>query len=210
MIRRLILGCWAAVAVGQTAPAPTQVSFRFERPVVGVAVPKYVIAIRQDGTGSYKAEIAGGQPVERELRFDPATVTAAFDGSKLLRESKAPCASKAKNIADTGTKTIESTDTEAVCQFNYSENKGAVQLTEFFQGIEFTLEEGRALDFKHRFDRLGLDAEMIVLGEAAETRKAVGLEVIAPTLRSIAGDTDLIERVRLRAAKLLEAVERRK
>jgi len=119
------------------------------------------------------------------------------------------CASKLKNIADTGTKTLAYRDagTEGSCTYNYSENKAVVQLTSIFQGIEQTLEEGRALDFKHRFDRLGLDAEISSLVSAVEQGSALELGNIAPTLQSIAGDTELMQRVRLRAAKLLEQAQ---
>ena len=192
----------------------SQVRFTFERAVPGVLVPRYVMLLRSDGTGEYKAETtitqtSGLQRVERPLVFTPATVKSALEAIHLLRSSGVPCASKLKNIADTGTKTLEyrDGDGDGTCTYNYSENKGAMQLTDLFQGVELTLEAGRALDFKHRFDRLGLDAEIASLTTEVESGHALELGNIASTLRSIAGDTDLIQRVRLRAAKLLERAQ---
>ncbi len=73
-----------------------------------------------------------------------------------------------------------------------------------FLAIAFTMDEGRRLDFLHRYDRLGLDAEMITLAHEVDEGRAMELGTIAPTLDAIAGDTALMQRVRLRAAKLLE------
>jgi hypothetical protein len=198
-----------AVPVGKP-----RVSFKFEHAVKGVAVPRYTIEMNGDGTGSYHAEIpVSGSPdaqiVERPMVFTPGMVKNVMGAVGVLHSSKEPCASKMKGIADTGTKTVAYRDAagEGGCTFNFSENKGAVRLTELFIGMEYTLQVGRALELKHRFDRLGLDAEMISLGESVESGRALELANIGAVLRSIAGDTELIERVRLRAAKLLERAQ---
>ncbi len=213
----LLSGQNAVPSVAQSQESLTaafHVSFSFERPVPGIAVPRYSIEIREDGTGRYRAEIPAAQSselqiIERPLVFSSSTVKGAHESVHMVHSSASPCASRLKNIADTGTKTLIYRDAngDGTCTYNHTENKGAIQLTELFQGIELTLEEGRVLDFKHRFDRLGLDAEMATLVSAVDAGHALELENIAPTLRSIASDTELIERVRLRAAKLLERAE---
>ncbi len=68
------------------------------------------------------------------------------------------------------------------------------------------MDEGRRLEFLHRYDRLGLDAEMISLAEQVESGRALELGTISPTLASIADDTAVIQRVRLKAQKMLEQV----
>ncbi len=214
MIRALLLAlalCGSALSAG----AQQQIAFHFDRPVPGVLVPHYSFELHDDGSATYHAEVrtpgvSEPQPLEKTLTFAPATVRRVFEAAAAMRASTTPCASKVKNIADTGMKTIvyKSSEGETPCSFNYTENKGAVQLTDLFQGFELTLEAGRTLMFKRRFDRLGLDAEMASLAEEAESGRAQGLEAIAPTLRSIAADTELIERVRVRAGKLLERTEK--
>jgi hypothetical protein len=47
---------------------------------------------------------------------------------------------------------------------------------------------------------------MITLSQEAEAGRALELGTIAPTLAAIADDTALIQRVRLRAQKMLEQV----
>lgn len=193
--------------------ATLQVAFKFDRPVAGVTVPHYTIEVHGDGIGLYHAELPianslDTRKIDRPLAITPASTKTVFELLDTLQSSNVPCASKMKNIADTGTKTLTYRDSKGngACTYNFSENKAVAQITDFFLTIEFTLEEGRALDFKHRFDRLGLDAEMTILAAAVESGRAKEVGNIAATLRSIAGDTELIERVRLRAAKLLEGV----
>ncbi len=213
MIRSLF-GIALLLGVCGSAVAQQQITFRFDRPTPGVPVPHYRFEMREDGGGSYHAEMpragsAETQTVEKTLTFSAETVRRALEAAAAMRASETPCASKLKNIADTGMKTVvyRNAEAETTCTFNYTENKGALQLAELFQGTELTLEAGRALDFKRRFDRLGLDAEMIGLAAAVDDGRAQGLETIAGTLRSIAADNDLIERVRVRAGKLLDRVE---
>ena len=129
-----------------------------------------------------------------------------FKAARELNEFNGVCASKLKNIADTGKKTLSysAADGHGSCEYNYSENKGVTMLTDTFMGIAYTLDEGRRLEFLHRYDRLGLDAEMITLSQEVDAGRALELGTIAPTLAAIADDTAVLQRVRLRATKLLE------
>jgi hypothetical protein len=63
---------------------------------------------------------------------------------------------------------------------------------------------GRKLDFERRFDRLGLDAELLSLENAVKSKDALELGNIASTLKTIASDTDVMQRARMRAGKLLD------
>jgi enoyl-CoA hydratase/carnithine racemase len=75
-----------------------------------------------------------------------------------------------------------------------------------FLAIAYTIDEGRRLAFLHRYDRLGLDAEMISFGQELDAGRALELGTITPTLAAIADDTALIQRVRLKARKMLEQI----
>jgi hypothetical protein len=92
-----------------------------------------------------------------------------------------------------------------LCVYNYSENKIVQSLTDIFLGIASTLDEGRKLEFLHRYDRLGLDAEINSFADEVKEGRAIELGTISPTLAAIADDTAVIQRVRLRAAKMLES-----
>lgn len=203
--------------------AAATLTFRFERP--GLPVPEYSLALHSDGTGTYAARYAppsqqtsryGGveatetappEQVSRPIQLSEATTARLFEQARTVGYFQHPCEAKAKNIADTGKKvlTYAGPDGAGTCTFNYTENKLIAGLTDTFFGIAYTLEEGHTLASSHRFDHLGLDSEMIQFTEAVKEGRALEIGVIAPTLRSIAEDPQLIERVRARATQLLSA-----
>lgn len=220
----MVLGI-ASSALGQpvssTEPPAVlqgQVSFQFER--AGLPVPRYTLEIHEDGTGRYQADEAasvpnqsssaaqyvGGKHIDRTIVLSPATVAKIFKQARSLDRFNIVCDSKAKNIANTGKKTLSyvGVDGKGSCVYNYSDNKNVTALSDMFLAIAFTLDEGRRLEFFHRYDRLGLDSEMSTLAHEAEAGRALELGTIAPTLGLIEADTALIQRVRLQAGKLLE------
>lgn len=233
MIRLALLLSLAAVSQAQTVPpsggqanpagdtaTSSEVSFQFERP--GLPVPKYSIVAHEDGTGTYQAQIApvsgGGsamgvsaaaQPVSQPLRISSLTTQTIFKTARSLDRFNIPCESKAKNIADTGKKTLsyKGPDGQGSCLYNYSENRAITQLTDTFQAIAQTMDEGRKLQFLHRFDRLGLYSEMDVLSHEVEAKRVQELGNIAPALRSIVSDEAVMQKVRERAAHLLALAE---
>ena len=210
-----VLGLLVAAAQGQEV---AKVTFQFDRPVVGVETPRYRFVIAEDGRGKYHAELAAPKGaaedvqapgIDKEVTISSPTTAKIFELARAADRFRVECASKAKGIADTGKKTLRyvGADGSGECSYNYSDVKAVVGLTEIFQRIEATLESGRRMDFKRRFDRLGLDAEMITLGNLVEGGQASNLETIVPTLRAIASDTELLERVRTRAEKMLQKAD---
>lgn len=198
------------------AATPAEVSFQFDRP--GLPVPSFEIRIHEDGTGSYEAEemegpsdggavrYATAKHIDRTISLTPATVAKIFKTARELKHFDMNCESKSKHIANTGKKTLRyaGTDGAGSCVYNYSDYKDVEMLTSTFLAIAYTLDEGRRLEYLHRYDRLGLDAETIALEHATEQGQALEVGTIAPVLTSIAGDMTVMQRVRLRIAKLLE------
>ena len=198
------------------AAKPAEVRFQFER--MGLPVPRFTIRVEEDGSGSYQAEevegpgdgrpvqYASAKHIDRALNLTSDTVTNIFKAARELGRFDMDCAAKTKNIADTGKKTLsyEGTDGSGSCTYNYSNNKEVEKLTNTFISIAFTLDEGRRLAFLHQYDRLGLDAEMTVFEREMAAGRALELNTIAPVLTSIAGDSAVMQRVRLQAAKLLK------
>jgi hypothetical protein len=211
---------FAAATVHAQTPAPTapHVTFAFHRE--GVPVPNYEITLYQDGAGLYRGtEIphVEGQgvatdlpphPFERPIEVSSATATRVFTLAHQLDAFNKPCNSKAKNLADTGAKTLTYTgpDASGSCTFNYPIDKNVQALADTFQGIAETLDQGRLLDHLHRYDRLGLDAAMKDLADEVAEGRSVEIGTIAPTLHSIADDPQVMDRVRARANTLLASV----
>lgn len=199
------------------ARVPAAVSFAFERP--GLVVPKFTMRVGEDGAGSYQGEQAPpvspypgvsspAQPIDRGFTVSSATSRRIFALTRDLHNFTIVCASKARNIADTGKKTLvyKGPDGESSCSYNYSENKTVQELTGIFMGIAATMDEGRELDQLHRYDRLGLDAALTYLAQQVSAGHALELGTIEATLRSIAADADVMQRARTRANALLAQV----
>jgi hypothetical protein len=193
------------------------VSFAFERP--GLAVPKFTLRVAEDGRGSYQGEEAPPpsrypgvsskpDPIDRSFTLSAATIHKIFGFARDAHFFNIQCDSKAKNLANTGKKTLtyKGADGEGSCTYNYSDNKSVTQLTEIVEDLAVTMDEGRQLDHLHRYDRLGLDAAINSLAEQVSGGHAPELGTIQATLQSIATDTNVIQRVRTRANALLAMI----
>ncbi len=204
------------LTVPQQPPTPPEtITFHFERP--GLPVPVFTLAVHADGTGvyqaSYRPEVPKYSPyaatiaaqpnteVTTGITLTPATTSKLFEEVRATNNFAHGCASKARNIASSGKKTL--TYNSASCAYDYSEDKTIVALTNTFEAIALTLDEGRKLELKHRYDRLALDPETEYLVSAVRDGNAVEVALIAPTLRSLVDDPQVLERVRTRAAALL-------
>jgi hypothetical protein len=113
---------------------------------------------------------------------------------------------KKNAVANTGRKTLTFADPTRHFQttYNWSENTAIDQLTRFFQGVSSTIEHGRKLEFLHRYDKLGLEAQLKGMEEEAQSRYLAELQIIAPVLESIAGDSSVMNIARQRARRLLQ------
>lgn len=221
----VVLGVTSGLAFAAESTAavkPAEVSFQFER--AGLPVPRFTLQVEEDGTGSYQADevespadkgtvqYSSPKHVDRTLKLTQPTVAKIFKSARELDRFDMACEATAKNIANTGKKTLRyaGADGAGSCTYNYSENKVVTTLTDTFLSIAFTLDEGRRLEFLHRYDRLGLDEEMTALVQAAKAGHALELQTIAPVLTSIAGDGAVMQRVRSQATKLLELAQSNK
>ena len=201
--------------------ARAAITFDFVHDVPGAPVPKYKVTVRDDGAGSYAGAAAPPRtryaaaassapiPFERDLHLSPVTTAHIFELAGHLDHFNRACASKAKNVADTGMKTISysGSDGAGSCTYNYTEIKDLAALTELIQGIAQTMDQGRELDRLRRYDRLGLDSSMAFLQQEVAAGRALEIDTIADTLRAIAGDPDVLARVRAKATALLAQAE---
>ncbi len=213
------LGLKPAAVSGAGASPPT-ITFAFARDGVGVPVPKYKLVIHDDGSGSYEGEAlppptrygrassAAAVPFQRDIRLARENTVRLFQLAAQLDHFNRACASKAKNIADTGTKTLtySGPDGSGSCTYNYTEIRELTALTDLILGITETLDEGRELDRLHRYDRLGLDQAVTYLQQEVAAGRAQDLETIAASLRSIADDDDVLARVRAKASAMLTQI----
>jgi hypothetical protein len=192
-----------------TVPAQPKNEVRFDFARNGVPVPSYTLKVGSDGAGSYTAEDKSSstpQHIAREFNLTPATTKRIFRLAQAVHPDS--CASKAKNIADTGAKTLTyvASGVASSCTYNFTEAKDIEALTDIFQGMAETMDFGRRVDFLRRFDRLGLDDTIEVLKQEVSAGRALEIGTIAPSLHAVASDPAVMQRVRAKAVALLALI----
>jgi hypothetical protein len=196
------------IAACQNAAPVDQIRFDFE--FAALQPPHWGFEIGSDGNGRYfeqglpaAANSSGntGQPIQ----VSASTMETLFAGRAALAGSKG-CNSRIKNVAQTGKKKLSYGHDSVwnTCEFNYSDDAGVMRATAAFQAMAETLQFGERLKHEHRFDKLGLDAELDSLIEEAKDSRAMEIQNIAPVLQSLVTDDTLMERVRSKAQRLLD------
>ena len=178
--------------------------FEFNR--TGVQVPHWTVEVHADGSGVYTgSSVAGLSETAQVIRISDAEEKRLSAVYPVVQKGK--CETKQKNIANTGRKTLTvqiSDGTTSSCVFNFSESEPLNAVADTFIAIAEMMQAGERLSQKHRYDRLGLDAEIDSLVEEVKSGRAADVMNIAPVLQAIVDDERLMERVQRKAARLLQ------
>ena len=168
------------------------------------------ITVTPDGHAKYVAHTAAKPPDEAddyaaEIDLSPTCVGKLFLNATQVNFFDGDFAFRKHAIASTGKKTLtySSPDHHGSTTYDYSENKSIQEITNIFAGISATVEAGRTLKFKYKFDKLGLEDELKGMESAAQNHSLVELQLIAPLLETIAEDTSVLNIARQRAKRLV-------
>lgn len=189
-----------------------EVRFTYENPKL--QPHKYLIVVEEDGSGHFSSEggatPADGASMSSESQDRPIHVSKAlresiFAAARKNRFFAISCDDGGKNIAFQGTKTLayDGPDGKGSCTYNWSKNPQIEKLTDQFEALAATLDEGSKLERQYEHGRLSLDAEMEVLEQMVRDERAIEIENIAPILKTLAGDEAVLQRVQRRARSLL-------
>ena len=201
----------AAPPGAQTA---AQIRFTYENPKL--EPHKYVLVVGEDGSGNYHSEASGSsadgqsmasEPLDRPIHVSKAVRDSMFAAARKNKFFAKSCDDGGKNIAFQGTKTLEyqGPDGQGSCIYNWSKNGQIGKLTDQFEAIAATLDEGSKLQRQYEHGRLSLDSEMEILEQMVREERAIEIENIAPLLQTLSGDEAVLQRVQRRARTLLEA-----
>ena len=153
-------------------------------------------------------------PTERYLtsfQLSSAARGQIFEAARQLNYFQGDFDYRKHRIAHMGRKTLiwESGKDRFETTYNWSENGLIDDLTHLFQGISNTQEYGRRLASLRRHDKLGLEAELKSMEEAAkdDRRGVAELHTIESLLRSLAQDRAVMDIARQRAQRLLRKAE---
>jgi hypothetical protein len=213
----LTLAASQTKASDAASPGSATVIFQFENPQLQPAA--YSIEISENGTGHYKSSPAAPAPVtdianadtitpqaqDRPIRISEPLLSRIFAVARSKPVLSNGCEAPKTHVAFTGKKTLtySGPDGHGSCTYNWSRDQQISQITDDLMAISYTLEEGARLAIEHEHSRLGLDAELEALQDAAKDRRALEIENISAQLESIANDDAVMNRARNRALALL-------
>jgi hypothetical protein len=208
----LVLGGPPVAAQGGTQ---AQIRFIYENPKL--QPPKYVVTVGEDGSGHFHSDAGGptdGQSMSSEAQDRPIHISkslrdAMFATARKNKLFAISCDDGGKNIAFQGTKTLayEGPEGKGSCMYNWSKNAQIDKLTDQFEAMAATLDEGGKLQRQYEHGRLSLDSEMEILDQMVHDGRAIEVENIAPILQTLAGDEAVLQRVQRRARALLQAAK---
>jgi hypothetical protein len=186
-----------------SAPALKDVMVTFSLKPNGSTEEAWRIVAFGNGTGTYSSH-REGKWIDTPITLSSSTLQKI--GRSEASVKRRDCETKLKNIAHTGQKRLMYGlgPTELDCTFNYSDDDGVNAAAEAFQAIAVTIHMGEQLKHSLRYDRLGLDEEIDSLVDEVKRGGAIEIQNIAPVLQSLVDDDRVMERVKRKAAHLLE------
>jgi hypothetical protein len=220
-----VLLAWLALSCACLAQSPNPepmagqpvlpiVSFDFL--LEGSTPPHYSIAVEPDGKTTYRAdEVPAGagaapmQPYVQQFLVSDPTRSRIFDLSAALQCFQGEFEYRGGRLANMGAKTLKCTwaDRESHTTYNYSTNLRLQELTTLFQNMSNTMEHGHRLDYLHRYDKLGLEAELKSMEEQEKNKQLAELQAVAPQLERIVNDSSILNVTRYRAEHLLQVIK---
>jgi hypothetical protein len=206
----------AALALGYTVPAvgaqSPSIQVDFSNPEL--TPPQWTLVIHPDGSGHFRSQpeqspegeqkVIEVPRVDRDIQVSKDFAKQAFDAAKHHHWFNEKCESHLK-VAFQGWKTFTYSGREGQgsCTFNFSRDNDIQQLGDSMVAVSETILEGARIEVLLEHDRLGLDEEMEFLTQAFADGRAQQVDAIRDILERLAGDDEVLERVRKRARNLL-------
>jgi hypothetical protein len=194
------------------APAQASVRFAFDWPQ-GFPWQKYTIDVQSDGKAHFDGvphadETNDTDPCAQDFAMSDANRQKIFELAQKVNYFQGDLDSHLKHIAQTGKKTLqyESVQVHGSATYNWSQNADIEELTRLFVGIATTIDIGRKLAFQYRFDKLGMNDRLKELEDLEASHGVEELAIIAPMLRKIANDPNMMNISRESARRLLSGM----
>ena len=193
-----------------TQPQETVQTVSFNFALEGASPGHYSISVDDTGKAAYRADQlppdgTPGEPYLLKFELSPATTMRIFEAARQANYFQGDFEFKGRRLANMGAKTLSYSDGAKQYQasYNYSQNPAILQLTDIFEHLSATLEFGRRLAYEHKYDRLGLEAELESMTDQEKHGNLTDVQVDAPILQAIADDSAVMNISRHRAQALL-------
>ena len=170
-------------------------------------------SVELDGTGKGKFQFKerNSDSVVIDLVLQPATVNTLlnlFIQADFLNEGKDFVSTR--KVADMGMKTIqfEMGSRKREVSFNYTEDRGAQQIVNFFENLSLQEKTLFEIDLALKYDRLGIPKQLDELAKSMKANRIVAPERFASVLDRIYQDDSIINYARVEARKLLAEMQK--
>lgn len=203
---------WAQDATGSVPQAADPV-FQVDYTNPGISPSHWTMTLYPDGRGHFRSEVGTARTrgieapgVDRDIRVSAAFAGHVFQVVRQHRWFTTPCeAHTHEKVAFQGWKRFSYSGPEGkgTCEFNYAKDQKIDALSESLVAVASTIVEGARLESLLVHDRLGMDAEMEFLVEAARDGQVQEIETIREILERVVQDDRVMDRVRQRARELL-------
>jgi hypothetical protein len=199
---RTLFGFAALAALGLAATPPARITYLKSFP--GSTPPYVEITVGRDGHGQYRE--APDDPLPVAFQLSPAETGEIFGLADRLDHFSRPLESNLK-VAFMGDKTLrwESGAEKHETKFNYSLDPSAQQIADWFDRIGESEVRFVALQRAAKYDRLGVNQELLLLEIAYDNKRLAGKAQFLPLLDRIAKGQNYMHMARERAAKLADA-----
>ena len=208
MIRCLLFLLGTLATAAAPPPGPPRLMFIKEFPG---STPAYMsVEIDKDGKGLYKEAIKDEYPIPFEL--DSADWEAMRALAVKIDHCKRPLESGLK-VANMGMKTVrcfEGGAEPADVKFNYTQDPSGQQLYEWFEKIAESTQRYLALERAVKYEKLGVNQELLNLQAAAERGRVVAYDMYLPLLDRVIKNDTYMHMARERAAQMADAIRAKK
>jgi hypothetical protein len=171
--------------------------------------PEYVkITVTPDGSATYDGRGLKDTPQPRPFKLSQATTGKLFSLAAKLNNFDSIDLESHKNVANLGLKTFAYSSGGHVseCQFNYTLNRTARELTDVFEGIASVERHVVALEYDMRFDHLGLPHELTTIQMDLNNHALADPELMTEVLEKISHDTRFLHIAQTRATDILNRI----
>jgi hypothetical protein len=203
--------CGALASAAQSQPASSSVSLTYTK-VLKDSVPEYLaITVHPDGSGTYEGRKLDETSSPRPLKLSPSTTQKLFGLASELGNFASLDLESHKPVANLGLKTFtfESGGQKNRCEFNYTVNRRAQDLTDLFEGIATVERHIVSLEYGMKYDHLSLANELLQIQIDLENRAMADPQLLVDALEQIVHNPRYLHVAQVRAQDILQRVQDR-
>lgn len=175
------------------------------------STPEYErITVNSDGSGTYDGRGLTEPPNPRAFQLSSGVTERLFALAGKLHDFQDVSLESHKRVADLGLKTFKYVDGDRSyeCQFNYSTNRNAAELTDLFEELGAVERHITALNYSMRYDRLGLPRALSLIEIDLNNKSLIDPQLMTPTLESILHNPNYMHLAQARARMILERMKK--